>query len=158
MQPESTPKNSLIFQYDFSIDTNEEKTIRASLHDLVRQAGYALRKRNLGCRTVAVQLHYIDGVQVTRQAICKTVATDDWALDRLAVTALYRGWHRRVRLRRLSLYCNCLVTPARQLSLFSLENKKQCNKKKISTSIDTIHELFGTASVMRASQLPTPET
>ncbi len=139
------------FCHVFSPDTNEEPVVLAGLHDLVLQAGRHLRGRGLGCRRLAVRLEYSDGMaMVRRAAAARGVAADNRTLRHLAVTALYRGWHRRVRLRRLVLSCSGLLAPVHQLSLFSCDYEKICKSIEISRAVDVIHERFGPALVRPA--------
>ncbi len=150
--PVSAPPG-LEYRCSFSPDTNHEQTVIAGLHSLVLQAGHRLRARGLGCRRVAVRLVYSDGVEVVRQAAARGVAADNQTIRQLAVTALYRGWHRRVRLQSLSLSCSRLLTPAVQLSLFAC-NEKAGKNIEISRAVDVIRERFGALGIRPASLLP----
>ncbi len=139
------------FMHCFSPDTNQERLVLAALHGLVLRAGHRLRSQKLGCRRLAVRLEYSDGLAVVRQATARGVAADNQALHGLAVTALYRCWHRRVRLRRLVLTCSGLLPRVRQLSLFEELEKKKEKSMQISMALDAIHERFGAAMLRPAS-------
>ncbi len=141
----------LRFVHCFSPDTNQKRVVLAALHGLVLRAGRRLRSQGRCCRRLAVCLEYSDGMEVVRQAAARGAA-DNHALHRLAVIALYRGWHRRVRLRRLVLSCSGLLVMARQLSLFDEEEKKT-KSMQISVAVDVIHKRFGTAMLRPASMV-----
>ena len=138
--------------HTFSPDTNQVAIVRAALATLTSQAGYNLRRRQLACRRVGVQLLYTDGVKVIRQAVTKCPAADDAALEQLALTALYRAWHRRVRLRQLALSCSQNCRPAQQLSLFDKVSHKKQKNKKISDACDVIYQRYGAGAVKRGIQ------
>ena len=142
-------------QHIFSPDTNEEQIVRAALAALVQQAGYGMRRENLGCRRLTVQLLYTDGIGVSRQAAVKQPMNDDAALEQLAVTLLYRGWQRRVRLRRLTLDCSRLCRPVRQLSLFEAIDGRQQKDRRISEAFDAIRNRCGADKIYRGSRQPT---
>ncbi len=154
VQPKQNSRNTLRYHHTFAPDTNQEPVIRAALSTLAAQAGYALRQQHLGCRRVAVELTYTDSVQVTRQALAKTVVANDQALDQLAATALYRGWYRRVRLQTITLSCSRLSRPARQLSLFKCDDVHDQKNNKISTALDLIHKRYGAAKIHRGIEQP----
>ena len=126
--------------------------MRAALTSLVQQAGYGLRERGLGCRRAAISLVYTDGVQLTRQAVAKTPAADDQALQHLALTALYRAWQRRVRVRQLVLSCSLLQHPVQQLSLFAAVDRSRERNRQISEACDAIRTRCGAAAIYRGSQ------
>lgn len=138
----------------FSPDTNQEPLIRAAIFTLAQQAGHALRQRHLGCRRIAVSLLYADGVTVTRQAVAKTVLNDDPALQHLALTALYRGWHRRVRVRQIGLACSLIQHPAQQLSLFAAADPQPRKNQQLSEAFDAIRGRFGEHKIQRGGQQP----
>ncbi|WP_028584529.1 DNA polymerase Y family protein [Desulfogranum mediterraneum] len=107
-------------EHCFTPDTNQEALVRAAVAELAAQLGFQLRRRRQGCRKLSLSLLYSDGVECIRQAACRQPLSDDPPLEELALTALYRAWHRRVRLRRLQLSWTGHHTPGRQLSLLSL--------------------------------------
>ncbi len=146
VRPLSTPPGpEPLFIHRFSPDTNQEDVVLAALHDLVLRAGRRLRRQGRGCRRLAVHLEYSDGLEVVRQAAARDVAADNHALHGLAVTALYRCWRRRVRLRRLALSCSGLRTLVRQLSLFEDIERKNVKSMQISMALDAIYQRFGAA-------------
>lgn len=138
----------------FSPDTNQEPLIRAAIFTLAQQAGHALRQRHLGCRRIAVSLLYADGVAVTRQAVAKTVLNDDPALQQLALTALYRGWQRRVRVRQIGLACSLIQHPAQQLALFAAADPQPRKAQQLSEAFDAIRGRFGEHTIQRGGQRP----
>ncbi len=154
IQPAGTPGSPFLYQHTFSPDSNQEPLIRAALATLTQQAGYGLRGRHLGCRRVAVGLLYTDGLHVTRQAVTPAPMNDDPALQHLALTALYRGWHRRVRLRQISLACSLLQHPVQQLSLFAAIDPRQTKNRRISEACDAIRDRCGSGAILRGCQQP----
>jgi len=154
VHPGTPPGADVTHHHSFAPDTNREAQVRAALTTLAQQAGYGLRQRQLGCRRVAVALIYTDGVEVVRQAISNLPVNDDPALVQLALTALYRGWHRRVRLRQLCLACSRLQHPVRQLSLFAAVDPRQEKNQRISAAFDDIHRRCGGNKIFRGRQQP----
>ena len=154
VQPVGGPGSAFVYPHTFAPDSNQEPVVRAALTTLAQQAGYGLRGRRLGCRRVAVALLYTDGVQLTRQAVAQTPASDDATLQQLALTALYRGWHRRVRLRQITLACSLLQHPVQQLSLFEAVDLRREKNSRISEAFDAIRNRYGSGAVYRGCQQP----
>ncbi len=140
----------------FAPDSNQEGAIRAGLAHLVQQAGSSLRRRQLGCRRVGITLRYTDGIMVSRQMSASQPMDDDTALQRLALSALYLAWHRRVRLRGLSLSVLQLRHPVRQLSLFAAHQeiaRSQERDRRLSRAMDAIKARCGTDKIVRGCQI-----
>ncbi|WP_028579113.1 DNA polymerase Y family protein [Desulfogranum japonicum] len=135
----------------FNQDTNHEPLVRSVVAYMSAQGAHDLRERGLGCLQVGIQLTYSDSIQVTRQATANSPATDNYAMEQLALTALYRCWRRRVRLRRIELYCSRLRQPVQQLSLFSDKGKIQQHTRNhaISKALDSIQGKYGSLTVQR---------
>lgn len=154
VQPAGPPGSEFAYQHTFSPDTNQEAAVRAALITLVQQAGYGLRQRRLGCRRVGVALLYSDGVRLSRQAVTQIPASDDQALQQLALTALYRGWHRRVRLRQISIACSLVQHPVHQLSLFAAADPRLQKNKRLSEAFDAIRARCGEDKIRQGCQQP----
>lgn len=148
------PSQKYTHHHIFAPDTNQETAVRAALATLTQQAGYDLRRRRLGCRRISVHLLYTDGIGVSRQTVAPVPVNDDPALEHLACTALYRGWHRRVRLRRLSLACSRLQHPVEQLSLFHAIDPRQQKNSRLSEACDAIRDRYGNSILFRGLQTP----
>jgi DNA polymerase-4 len=137
-------------------DSNRENVIRSALLGLVQQAGAALRRRQLGCRRVEIVLQYTDGIALSRQAVAPQPVDTDRALQQLAFGALYRAWHRRVRLRTVSMRCLQLQYPVRQLSLFAgdLESARvQERDRQVSLAMDAIRARCGVGKIFCGCQV-----
>ena len=78
----------------------------------------------------------------------------DATLQQLALTALYRGWHRRVRLRQITLACSLLQHPVQQLSLFEAVDLRREKNSRISEAFDAIRNRYGSGAVYRGCQQP----
>lgn len=139
----STPDQRFFFQHHFAPDSNCEKTVRHAALDLARQAAHALRRQKLDCRRLAFTLIYSDSIRITRQASCKHITDDGHDLEQMTLTALFRAWRRRVRLRTVQLACTLVRRSVRQLSLFHGVNIRQQRQRALQEHIDTIHEKFG---------------
>jgi len=138
------------FQHHCTPDSNREEIIRPAVLDLARQAAYALRKQQSGCRRITVSLIYSDGVCASRQVTSgKTLISHDQELEQLAITALFRCWRRRVLVRTIELHCSLVAHPVHQLSLFDHINKKQQKQNELSRAVDILHEKFGAAALTR---------
>lgn len=143
-------RNRFFFQHHCVPDSNREEIIRPAVLDLARQAAYALRKQQLGCRRITVSLMYSDGVCASRRVTNgKTLISHDQELEQLAITALFRCWRRRVLVRTVELYCSLVAHPVHQLSLLDHINKKQQKQNELSRAVDVLHERFGTAALTR---------
>ncbi len=142
--------------HTFSPDTNDSGVVRSIISALAAQLGYSLRERNLACRGMGIALLYTDGMQLGRQATEKQPVGDDYGLEQLALTALYRAWHRRVRLRRITLTCLKVCIPAQQLSLFEQNHQKKLKNSKLSAACDVIRKRYGTDMVQRGSTFTSP--
>jgi DNA polymerase-4 len=160
VQPPATAHNNMLFEHYFADDSNREEVVRAALRDLVRRAAYALSYSKRGCCNVAVFLHYTDGMKVSRQVGGKVAVNDDQGLEQMALTALYRAWYRRVRLRRISLICSRLVIPARQLSLFGAEDGLRQKQQKAADAMNKVRALYGEKTLLQrgAGVLAVPVT
>ncbi|MDX9833886.1 MAG: hypothetical protein RBT36_01570 [Desulfobulbus sp.] len=158
VQPAGTGRSDLWHAHTFAPDTNDEESVRNALAGLVQQAGSVLRGRGLGCRRVGVQLLYTDGLSARRQATIKLPVDDDRSLELLALTALYRTWQRRTRLRSLALCCDRLLHPVHQLSLFATTDPGRERQRRLSTAMDTIRARCGEATILRGSQRPADKT
>lgn len=137
-------------------DSNQESRVRATLAHLVTQAGSSLRRRQLGCRRVGISLQYTDGVVMSRQVVSPQPVDDDTGLQRLALEVLYRAWHRRVRVRGLTLICLQLQHPVQQLSLFACDQgtvQVQERERQLSRAMDAIRLRCGGEKILRGCQL-----
>jgi DNA polymerase-4 len=120
----ATAENRFFFQRRLAEDSNQEEIIRPAVLALARQAGFSLRRQRLGCRQIKVSLVYSDGICCTRRVACKSIAFFDRDLEQPAITALFRCWRRRVRVRTICLACTGLCRWVQQLSLLDTVNKK----------------------------------
>jgi len=153
----SRDHTSFTVSHTFSPDTNDSGVVRSVIGALAAQTGYTLRERNLACRGIGISLLYTDGQQIGRQATEKQPTVDDHGLEQLALTALYRAWHRRVRLRRITLSCLKVCIPAQQLSLFDHNHRKKLKNKQLSSACDALRRRYGTGVVQRGMSF-TPRT
>ena len=137
------------FQHYLAQDSNREEIIRPAVLLLAGQAGYELRRQKLSCRKIIIRLLYSDGVSCGRQAVKKLPVFLDHELEQLAVTALFRCWRRRVRVRSIGLCCRDIFPQVHQLSLFKSINQNNRKRKELNSTIDKIHELFGREKLYR---------
>ncbi|MDD2464872.1 MAG: hypothetical protein PHI97_12825 [Desulfobulbus sp.] len=154
--PATQNREENIWHHLLTPDSNQQNVVRATLANLVEQAGASLRRRRLGCRRVGVCLQYTDGVSTSRQMASPQLVDDDSGLQRLALSALYRAWQRRVRLRRLSLHVLQLQHPVQQLSLFPLNqnaHRTQERDRQLSQAMDAIRLRCGGEKILRGSQM-----
>ncbi len=152
VQNADLPTTGRHYNHTFNQDTNQEALVRSILASLSAQAAHDLRKQGLGCLQIGIRLSYSDGLQVIRQAAAATPAFDDHAVEQLALTALYRCWRRRVRVRRIRLSCSRLRRPVQQLSLFSDKTEatqKNSKQHAVSKAMDTIQGIYGSSMVRR---------
>ena len=152
--PGNGPVNQCTRQHVFTPDTNQEVVVRAALTSLVQQAGAILRERGLGCCRLTVSLMYTDGINASRHITAKTAVNDEPGLLQLAIQTLYRCWHRRTRLRQITLTCSQLRHPVRQLSLFTAPDPGEQTNNQISAACDAIRARCGGTKIVRGSQLP----
>ena len=154
VQPAGPPGSAYSHHHIFTLDTNQEAVVRAAVATLAQQAGHGLRQRHLGCRRVAVTLLYADGLAVTHQAVAKTPVNDDPAILQLALAALHRAWHRRVRMRRIDIACALIRHPVQQLSLFDAPDPGEEKNRQLSEAFDAIRARCGQDKILRGCQRP----
>jgi len=150
--PVSAPANNkrrFFFRQYLAQDSNREEVIRPVVVLLARQAGYGLRRQKLACRKINIQLLYSDGMSCERQAAGKIPVFLDQDLEQMAITALFRCWRRRVRIRSVSLCCRDIFPQVHQLSLFHNVNQNNRKNNALNKTIDKIHELFGREKLCR---------
>lgn len=152
VRPAAHPRPRHTFAHTFAPDSNDQTVVRAALANLAVKAGRGLRSHDLGCRKVAVELTYNDAKTVVRQATVNRPVSDDRSLDRLAATALYRAWHRRVGLSCIALSCSQCSRPVQQLSLFETNRSEKRKNNEISLALDVIHKRYGTGKVLHGIQ------
>ncbi len=133
---------SLDYEEIFAEDTNDRREVERALSALVGQAGRALRERKQVARRVGIWLRYSDGAQVVRQASCKSGASGDFLLRKLAIEALQRAWHRRTRIRSCRLVCDRLQRQSPQLPLFP-EPGRDPGRTRMLSAMDTLRHRFG---------------
>ncbi len=143
----------IVVDHDFPVPRHDDRHVRATVIALAGQAGRRLRRRGMGCCRLGVHILYADGRTVQRQAASPHPVLDDRGLARLALTALYRGWHRRVAIRALQVHCFRLIAPVRQLSLFSATPGDRTRQERLCRAVDAIHDRFGGASIVPACRL-----
>jgi DNA polymerase-4 len=136
-----------VVDHTFSEDAIDADRLETVLYTLAETAGHRLRRRRRAARTVAVRLDFTDGLSRIRQRSTGPGTADDRALFGAARAALYAAWHRRVRVRHLSLICDRLVFPPAQLSLFSEEEKQTERRDALTAAIDGIRERFGWGAI-----------
>jgi DNA polymerase IV len=147
VRPAGQAEPAFRFDHPFAEDTNDGSVIETTLHGLSQQAGTALRAANLAARRIGIRLEYADCRQVVRQATATHGAALDPELFRLARLALERGWLRRVRLRRLELICDRLISPSAQLSLFPVAGSQHRRQQDLGQALDRIRQQFGGDSI-----------
>jgi len=150
--PVQAPANNgrrFFFQHYPAQDSNREEIIRPAVLSLADQAGYELRRQKLACRKITIQLLYSDGISCERQTVGKIPVFLDQDLEQAALTALFRCWRRRVRVRSISLCCRDIFPQVHQLSLFHNINKNNQKNNELNKTIDKIHELFGREKLYR---------
>lgn len=126
----------------FADDTNDRRQVERVLGALAGQAGCALRGRKQVARRVGVWLRYSDGVQVVRQASCRSGTAGDFLLRKLALDALDRAWRRRTRIRSCRLVCDRLQRQSPQLPLFP-ETGREAGRTRVLSAMDTVRSRFG---------------
>jgi DNA polymerase IV len=131
------------YEHCFVTDTNDVHQIEAVLDDLVSRAGNELRRRKQVARRVGVWIHYCDGGHVVRQNSAKSGSSSDFVLQKMAQSALHRGWKRRIRLRRVRLVCDRLHRQSPQLPLFPEAGLVPKRQEKVLCALDTIRSRFG---------------
>lgn len=140
----------LVFHQELADDSNDDRIIRSAVLALSGRAGQTLRSLGKGCLRISITLRYSDNAQSSRQITGKQVLTDDLDINRAAVNVLYRAWRRRVRLRRISLCCERLVRPVRQLSLFDAVNRCSQKRDALNSALDAINTRHGKEFIRRA--------
>jgi len=129
--------------HSFGNDTTDTAVVEGILYRLVEQVGADLRRRRLAARRIGITLDYSDGARLVRQATARPATASDPRLFAAALSALYRAWSRRIRIRNLRVVCDRLTYPPAQLSLFAEENAAQQQNDQLIAALDAIRGRFG---------------
>ena len=152
VMPPASQTGRLVFHHQLADDSNDDQVIRAGLLGLSSQAGQTLRSLKKACLRISISLRYSDSGQETRQITIKKPLNDDMDINHVATTVLYRAWRRRIRLRRISLCCERLIRPVRQLSIFAAVNRKNNRQESLNSALDAINKRYATGAISRARQ------
>ncbi|MFZ5571152.1 MAG: DNA polymerase Y family protein [Thermodesulfobacteriota bacterium] len=147
---------SIRLDHDFDDDTNDPAVVESGLHRLVEQAGLCLRNRRLACRRIGLVLEYSDDRCSTRRNPVQPPAAADYPLFVTARKTLAHIWLRRVRVRRISLICDRLSPPSRQLELFDDPTAENRRQQALQAALDRIRERFGFQSLCLGRTLARP--
>ena len=93
-------------EHVFAEDTQKVQELKIVLTGFIHDLGRRLRKKKILARRVVVSLSYSDGRSVSRLALDTNGTSNDFALRKLALTALARCWKRRIRVRSCALSCD----------------------------------------------------
>jgi len=148
---ESEPARRTVVRIGLSMveDSNRLQTVRAAVRELSGRAGRRLRYLGLACGSLRLELEYSDRTRSRRTVSARQPVDMDQDLAEMAGRALGAAWRRRVRIRRLTLECDRLVTPVRQLSLFDGINARAQKNKMLDCALDVLHEKYGSAVIRR---------
>jgi DNA polymerase-4 len=137
----------VVLDHTFGTDANEPSRVGGTLHKLVEQAGWDLRRQGRVARRASVCIDYSDGRRCTRQVRIQPATANDLALFPFAHRALEMAWRRRVRVRHLRLICDRLAYPPAQIPLFDADRRTILRQDRIVAAMDRIRQRFGHESI-----------
>lgn len=138
-------------EHVFAEDTQKDQELRIVLSSFVHELGRNLRKKKILTRRVVVSLSYNDGRSVSRQALDKKGTDNDFVLRTLSLTALYRAWKRRIRVRSCSLTCDRFLPRSSQQSLFTMRAAREVQQETLLEAMDAVCDRFGSNSLRLGS-------
>jgi len=133
--------------HNFGTDTNAVPKVEAALYRLVEFAGMAVRCRGMAAGRVGVGVQYSDGGHCLRRERLRPVSATDRRLYAAARGALSRAWHRRTRIRRLTLAVDRLTFPPAQLPLFDEDRRQADGDERLTRAMDAVRERFGEEAI-----------
>ncbi len=149
---ESQENKSITFEHTFADDTNDQKRIEGLIALLASKVASQLRKRKLTARRIGIWITYSDGGRCVRQATRKRPSDSDFVMTDLALVALTRVWTRRTRIRSCQICCDLFQQQSKQLSLFSLNTKKEDTQNQLVGAMDQIRTKFGGTAILTGLQ------
>jgi len=139
----------IIEQTVLAEDTNDEAILIATVRNLAEQVAYELRRRCQIAKSLRLEIHYSDGFKNSRQGA--VIYNDDKTVITEAVMLLMHANYRRNRIRSILLDATRLEPVKQQLELF-----KDNRQDRLSISLDTIRDKYGSGSVCSAISLLIP--
>jgi DNA polymerase-4 len=138
---------SLTHSYLFEPDTIDHNRLIGGLSYLLDSLCHDLRHQHRLCHRLRLTLLYSDQFTVHRSAVLSTPT--HWEVDMFpsAQTLFHRCFHRRVRIRSLTIRSNSFCPPPEQLSLFPPHDaatpQAQPRAHRLASILDRLHDRFG---------------
>jgi len=131
----------------FGSGTTDISSVENGLYRIVEDAGARLRGQRRHTGRTRVMIGWSDGKESSGQEAVQPPASDDFALFASSSAALRRAWVRRLRVRQISLLCDCLSPASLQLELFGTGNTKRKKTEALMEALDSVRCRFGTHAV-----------
>lgn len=144
VNPEPPEKRSIKVAQTFEPDTSDLEILRIHLRRLVAEAGFRMRKDNLGTMAIRLECAYTDGKEQSASETVKQVLVRDAELMPCVWKLMQRLASRRVRLRRLGLTFSHLSSAGPELDLFEPQESKSIRLQGV---LDRVHDKYGFAAL-----------
>ncbi len=152
--PCSQPVRSISRAVTFPHDSRDPAFLRATLCLLAEEAGYALRRKGLGCSCVAVQVRWANFSTQSRQQTLRHPTASDTTLLRVAGDLLDDLLDRnRQRVRLLGIQLSRLAPQGAQLPLLPSDRFGEQRALQLARCLDHIRSRYGSRSIQRGSVL-----
>jgi DNA polymerase IV len=146
---------SISKEVTFARDVTEAGALRRTLLELCEQVGASLREHGLQARTVKLKLRWPPFETLTRQSTLPQPSDREAEIFAAAMELFEKAWDGRRPVRLIGVGVSGLQAPARQLSLFDVDQGER--QAKLAEAVDRIRERFGWEAMKRASLLDDDE-
>jgi DNA polymerase IV len=135
----------------FDEDTARPEILEAAAAQLGQRLAWILRQHDHYCKHATLEMFYADGMCVSRKFLPEIPTDEEFCLAPIAREALKAAFSRRVRIRRLRLYCSYVPRREAALDLFAEDARRK--RKDLVTAIDEIRERYGFNKLLFTSSL-----
>lgn len=144
VNPELPEKRSIRSAVTLEPDTSDLEVLRVHLRRLAAEAGFRMRKDNMGARAVRLDLVYTDGKEQSASETLNQVLVRDAELMQCVWKLVQRLACRRVRFRRVGVVFSRLSPAGPELDLFEPKESKSI---RLQGALDRVHDKYGFAAL-----------
>ncbi len=138
--------------HEFSGDTNRSATLKAGVAMAVSDLTARLRQQNSHLCTLTLAISYVDGICHKKWLPARGCREPE--VFKQAWQLFQRAWHRRVRIRHISLSCTTALNAPVQGDLFQSDpSSRQIGERRLADAMDQIRARFGKTAVGPAAVL-----
>jgi DNA polymerase-4 len=147
---------SVSHEETFARDVNDEKQLRAVIHEQAQAIGRRLRKLELYGNTVKVKLRWPDFTTITRQTTLAKPTDDPKQIEQLALDIFEKNWKTGRKIRLLGVGVSNLGPPNQQLVLWDWNPQDAAKQERLQNAIQTLQAKYGETALSKASRLKVP--